>query len=95
MIERARELSKEPNTFWTDQFNNVDNRNAYHDMAKEVIECIWEKILMNSLWGLEQVVVFPEMRKYLKKKFPASVVFPSNLFMFEHFRVAIYQVPIN
>ena len=28
MVARARELSKEPNTFWTDQFNNVDNRNA-------------------------------------------------------------------
>jgi Cysteine synthase len=37
MIERARELSKEPNTFWTDQFNNIDNRNAYHEMAREII----------------------------------------------------------
>src|SRR5215813_4808933 len=37
MVARARELSKEPNTFWTDQFNNVDNRNAYHQMAKEII----------------------------------------------------------
>lgn len=37
MVVRARELSKEPNTFWTDQFNNVDNRNAYHAMAREVI----------------------------------------------------------
>jgi cysteine synthase len=37
MIARARELSKEPNTFWTDQFNNVDNRNAYHQMAREII----------------------------------------------------------
>jgi cysteine synthase A len=38
MIERARELSKEPNTFWTDQFNNFDNRNAYHQMAREIIK---------------------------------------------------------
>lgn len=37
MIAKARELSKAPNTFWTDQFNNVDNRNAYHQMAKEII----------------------------------------------------------
>lgn len=37
MVARARELSKEPNTFWTDQFNNVDNRNAYHQMAKEIV----------------------------------------------------------
>jgi len=30
LVERARELSKQPNTIWTDQFSNVDNRNAYH-----------------------------------------------------------------
>ncbi|QEC40648.1 PLP-dependent cysteine synthase family protein [Pseudobacter ginsenosidimutans] len=40
MIERARELSKEPNTFWTDQFNNEDNRNAYHEMAAEIIRAM-------------------------------------------------------
>ena len=38
MVARAKELSKEPNTFWTDQFNNVDNRSAYHQMAKEIIK---------------------------------------------------------
>jgi cysteine synthase A len=37
MIERARELSREPNVFWTDQFKNIDNRNAYHAMAREII----------------------------------------------------------
>lgn len=37
MVRRAQELSKEPNTFWTDQFNNLDNRNAYHQMAKEIV----------------------------------------------------------
>lgn len=37
LVERARELSKAPNTFWTDQFNNADNRNAYHAMAREII----------------------------------------------------------
>jgi cysteine synthase A len=40
MIARARELSKAPNTFWTDQFNNVDNRNAYHEMAAEIIRAM-------------------------------------------------------
>ncbi len=44
MIERARELSKETNTFWTDQFNNVDNRNAYHKMAKETIAVLGNNI---------------------------------------------------
>ncbi len=37
MIARAKELSREPNTFWTDQINNVDNRNAYHSMAREIM----------------------------------------------------------
>lgn len=37
MISRARELSKAPNTFWPDQVNNVDNRNAYHRMAREIM----------------------------------------------------------
>ncbi len=38
LIERARELSTAPNTFWTDQFNNVDNRAAYHRMAREILD---------------------------------------------------------
>ena len=44
MVERAKELSKEPNTFWTDQFNNTDNRNAYHAMAKEIIKVLGNNI---------------------------------------------------
>ena len=37
LVRRAEELSKNPNTFWTDQFNNPDNRNAYHVMAREIL----------------------------------------------------------
>jgi cysteine synthase len=44
LVERARELSKEPNTFWTDQFNNVDNRNAYHSMAREILDVLGNDI---------------------------------------------------
>lgn len=44
MVARARELSKAPNTFWTDQFNNVDNRNAYHAMAREIIGALGNDI---------------------------------------------------
>lgn len=40
MVERAGELAKAPNTFWTDQFNNVDNRNAYHIMAREIMDVL-------------------------------------------------------
>ena len=38
LVARAKELSNAPNVFWTDQFNNVDNRNAYHKMAREILE---------------------------------------------------------
>ncbi len=38
MVDRARELSQSPNTFWTDQFNNIDNRQAYHRMAREILD---------------------------------------------------------
>ena len=44
MIERARELSKEPNVFWTDQFKNVDNRSAYHALAREIIDTLGRDI---------------------------------------------------
>ena len=44
VIARAKELSKAPNTFWTDQFNNEDNKNAYHTMAREVIDVLGTNI---------------------------------------------------
>jgi cysteine synthase A len=44
MIEKARELSKQPNFFWTNQFNNIDNRNAYHKMADEIIAILGKDI---------------------------------------------------
>jgi cysteine synthase A len=40
MIDRAGELAKEPNTFWTDQFNNKDARAAYHGKAEEILKDI-------------------------------------------------------
>src|SRR5687768_5843015 len=44
MVKRAKELSTQENTFWTDQFNNVDNRNAYHAMAREVMSVLGKNI---------------------------------------------------
>ena len=44
MVARAKELSTQPNTFWTDQFNNIDNRNAYHTMAREIIQVLGNSI---------------------------------------------------
>jgi cysteine synthase len=44
LVSRARELSRRPNTFWTDQFNNMDNRNAYHVMAREILDDLGDNI---------------------------------------------------
>jgi cysteine synthase A len=36
MIEAARELSLEPNTYWTDQLNNHDSIAGYHPLGEEI-----------------------------------------------------------
>ena len=38
IVARARELASEPETFWADQYNNPDNRAAYHRMAEEMLQ---------------------------------------------------------
>jgi cysteine synthase A len=39
MIETAREISGEPNSYWTDQLNNVDHIAGYNSLGQE----IWEQ----------------------------------------------------
>jgi cysteine synthase A len=39
-LARVKELLAEPNTFWTDQFNNTDNRAGYHSMAQEILAAL-------------------------------------------------------
>jgi cysteine synthase A len=36
MIETARTLSREPNTYWTDQLNNHDSIAGYHALGEEI-----------------------------------------------------------
>lgn len=36
MIEAARQLSLEPNTYWTDQLNNQDSIAGYYPLAEEI-----------------------------------------------------------
>jgi cysteine synthase A len=36
MIEAARRLSQEPNTYWTDQLNNRDSIAGYHPLGEEI-----------------------------------------------------------
>lgn len=37
-LAKVKEIAKQENTFYTDQFKNIDNRNAYHQMAKEIMD---------------------------------------------------------
>jgi len=36
MIETARRLSQQPNTYWTDQLNNHDSIAGYHSLGEEI-----------------------------------------------------------
>jgi cysteine synthase A len=36
MIAAAREFSKQPHVYWTDQLNNVDSIAGYHSLAEEI-----------------------------------------------------------
>jgi cysteine synthase A len=36
MIEAAREFSKRPHTYWTDQLNNLDSITGYYPLAEEI-----------------------------------------------------------
>lgn len=69
MVQRARELSKQPNTFWTDQFNNMDNRNAYHNMATEIIEALGKNI-DEFIMGVGTGGCFSGNSEVLKKEIP-------------------------
>lgn len=37
LVERVKELGRQPGIFLTDQFNNKDNKKAYHIMAEEIL----------------------------------------------------------
>ena len=70
MIVRARELSKQPNMFWTDQFNNTDNRNAYHRMAEEIIGVLGKSI-DEFIMGVGTGGCFSGNSEILKKTIPS------------------------
>lgn len=44
MIEIAREMAAQPNTYWTDQFNNRDSLTGYAGIGREMIEQLDGKI---------------------------------------------------
>jgi cysteine synthase A len=75
MIARAKELSKNPNTFWTDQFNNVDNRNAYHAMAREIIAVLGKNI-HEFIMGVGTGGSFSGNAEVFKKEIPGIHCIP-------------------
>jgi len=75
MIARAKELSKEPNTFWTDQFNNIDNRNAYHAMAREIITVLGKNI-HEFIMGVGTGGAFSGNAELFKKEIPGIRCIP-------------------
>jgi cysteine synthase A len=75
MVAKARELSKQPNTFWTDQFNNVDNRNAYHNMAREIIDVLGNNI-DEFIMGVGTGGCFSGNSEIFKKEIPGIRCIP-------------------
>jgi cysteine synthase A len=75
MVARAKELSKDPNIFWTDQFNNVDNRNAYHNMAKEIIAVLGNRI-NEFIMGVGTGGCFSGNAEIFKKEIPGIRCIP-------------------
>src|SRR5258705_1499326 len=75
MVARAKELSKDPDIFWTDQFNNIDNRNAYHKMAREVIDVLGNNI-DEFIMGVGTGGCFSGNAEVFKKEIPTIRCIP-------------------
>ncbi len=75
LVKRAQVLSKAPNTYWTDQFNNVDNRNAYHAMAREILDVLGNTI-DEFITGVGTGGCFSGNAEVLKKEIPAVRCIP-------------------
>lgn len=69
LVERAREISEQPNTFLTDQFNNIDNRNAYHKMAHEILDQLGNDV-DEFITGVGTGGSFSGNSEILKKEIP-------------------------
>lgn len=78
-LERVREIAKQPNTFYTDQFKNIDNRNAYHKMAKEIMDELGCEI-DEFLAGIGTGGCFSGNSEILKKEIPQIRCIPIEPF---------------
>ncbi len=78
-LERVRAIAKQPNTFYTDQFKNVDNRNAYHKMAQEIIAALGSPI-DEFIAGVGTGGCFSGNSEIFKKEMPLIKCFPIEPF---------------
>ncbi len=74
MIDVARELSNEPNTYWTDQLNNYDHIAGYHSLGEE----IWDQTngqVDAFVQGVGTAASIRGVSEVLKEKKPSVKVF--------------------
>jgi cysteine synthase A len=75
MVTRAKELSTHPNTFWTDQFNNADNRNAYQTTDREIMAVLGKNI-DEFIMGVGTGGCFSGNSEIFKKEIPGIRCIP-------------------
>ena len=78
-LARVREIAKQPNTFYTNQFKNIDNRNAYHKMAKEIMNELGNEI-DEFIAGVGTGGCFSGNSEILKKEIPKIRCIPIEPF---------------
>lgn len=78
-LARVREIANQPNTFYTNQFKNIDNRNAYHKMAKEIMNELGNEI-DEFIAGVGTGGCFSGNSEILKKEIPKIRCIPIEPF---------------
>ena len=68
---RVKELANQPGYFFTDQFNNPDNRRAYHAMAREILGALQGRV-DEFLGGVGTGGCFSGNAEYLKEHVPLT-----------------------
>lgn len=74
-LKKVKEIALQPNTFYTDQFKNVDNRNAYHEMVNEIIAVLGTNI-HEFIAGVGTGGCFSGNAEVFKREIPAIRCIP-------------------
>jgi cysteine synthase A len=69
-MARVKEMTSEPGTFWTDQFNNPDNRAGYASMAHEILDAL-DRSFDEFVMGVGTGGCFSGNAMVFKEKAPA------------------------